>query len=176
MKIQSRFYDPNTKEDVWMMGSGWLLRGDTIVTAGHVVYDCSRNYGAATQSLCNIGYGERASINDLKADVRTRQGLKVMTTLDWMSGTRSRSRDVAFIQVTEPFTGVPHHPLRTATPVQDSNVYLGVDGYPGDRILENKATAHEEQGARMYELYRKDLEKHKPNITDYKIFTYGGKL
>ena len=38
------------------MGSGWLIRPDLLVTAGHVVYDRNSNLGPATQIKCYIGY------------------------------------------------------------------------------------------------------------------------
>lgn len=45
-----------------MMGSGWLIRPDLLVTAGHVVFDKARGCGAATQLKCYIGYNGMASV------------------------------------------------------------------------------------------------------------------
>lgn len=60
-KIQSRFRDQDGK-DIWMMGTGWLIRNDLLVTAGHVVYDKAYGYGAASQIKCYIGYNGEDSV------------------------------------------------------------------------------------------------------------------
>ena len=61
VKIQSRF-TRGDDDAVWMMATGWLIRPDLIVTAGHVVFDRSRGYGAVTQLKCYIGYNGAGSV------------------------------------------------------------------------------------------------------------------
>ena len=61
VKIQSRFHYPNGDE-AWMMGTGWLIRPDLLVTAGHVVYDKGYSFGVATQIKCYIGYNGAGSV------------------------------------------------------------------------------------------------------------------
>ncbi len=46
------------------MGTGWLINNDTIVTAGHCVYDWSHQLGQLTHVKAYIGYHGKESIKD----------------------------------------------------------------------------------------------------------------
>lgn len=160
-----------------MMGTGWLIRPDLLVTAGHVVYDWGRRYGAATQIRCYIGYNGRASVKT--AQVQARYGVNVVTTAEWIEAANNRTRDVAFVQLDRPFTGN----LRTFnfvnTPLTGHKTLLGVVGYPGDKSLRDLETGDEEQGAQMYEEYAKndyDIEASPRHMVEYSISTFGGKI
>ncbi|UPL00234.1 hypothetical protein LCI18_011168 [Fusarium solani-melongenae] len=173
VKIQARFEGKG--KPVWMMGTGWLIRPDLLVTAGHVVYDWGRRYGAATQIRCYIGYNGRASVKT--AQVQARYGVNVVTTAEWIEAANNRTRDVAFVQLDRPFTGN----LRTFnfvnTPLTGHKTLLGVVGYPGDKSLRDLETGDEEQGAQMYEEYAKndyDIEASPRHMVEYSISTFGG--
>lgn len=86
-----------------MMGPGWLIRHDLLVTAGHVVYDWVHRYGAASQIRCYIGYNGCASVKT--AQVQARYGISVVTTEEWIKASDNRTCDVAFIQLDRVFTG-----------------------------------------------------------------------
>ncbi|RGP72925.1 glutamyl endopeptidase [Fusarium longipes] len=87
VKIQARF--DGKGKPVWMMGTGWLIRPDVLVTAGHVVYDWGRRYGAASQIRCFIGYNGRASLQT--AQVQARYGVKVISTEGWLQDAGNRT-------------------------------------------------------------------------------------
>lgn len=61
VKIQSGFQGPGTEEMKWFMGTGWLIRDDVLVTAGHLVYDRT-NHRAVSQIKCYIGYNGAQSV------------------------------------------------------------------------------------------------------------------
>ncbi|CZR37640.1 uncharacterized protein FPRO_07169 [Fusarium proliferatum ET1] len=175
VKIQARFEGKG--KPVWMMGTGWLIRPDILVTAGHVVYDWGRHYGAATQIRCYIGYNGRASVKT--AQVQVRHGVNVVTTSEWIEAANNRTRDVAFVQLDRAFTGN----LRTFnfvnTPMSGHKTLLGVVGYPGDKSLRDIETGDEENGAQMYEEYAKndyDIEASPRHMVEYSISTFGGQL
>ncbi|KAI8687962.1 Serine protease [Fusarium keratoplasticum] len=152
VKIQSRFNDRTTGRAVWMIGTGWLIRPDLLVTAGHVVYDHGYRYGPADQIKCYIGYNGRDSVKT--SAVQARYGLNVISTAEWIESPNNRSRDVAFIQ----------------------GIVLGVVGYPGDKSLRD-ADGEDEKGAQMYEEFAKtdfDLAASPGNMVEYRVSTFGG--
>ena len=98
------------------MGTGWLIRPDLLVTAGHNVYNWSagangEGLGKAVHIKCYIGYHGRDSVGT--PAVQQRLAKNVVTTGEWLSNRDNRHRDVAFIQVDRPFEGnlrlVPAH-------------------------------------------------------------------
>ncbi|KAH0031796.1 hypothetical protein KCU78_g2706, partial [Aureobasidium melanogenum] len=167
VKIQSCFEDRATKKQIWMMGTGWLIRPDLLVTAGHVVFDHSKNYRATVQIKCYIGYNGKASVSS--STCQPRYGQRVITTREWTK-TPNRGKDVAFIQVTKPFEGNLNLFSYVDTPVSDKTT-LNIVGYPGDKAFDN------EYGAQMYELSDKttyDLNDNNLHMIHYQISTYGG--
>lgn len=72
------------------MGTGWLISPDTLVTAGHVVYDHSgndgRGYGKLQSMQWYIGYSGRDSLEVGLADgsVQSRLATQVTTTGEWV--------------------------------------------------------------------------------------------
>ncbi|KAH6886854.1 hypothetical protein B0T10DRAFT_442993 [Thelonectria olida] len=175
VKIQARFENKATGRPVWMMGTGWLIRPDLLVTAGHVVYDWGHRYGAATQIRCYIGYNGRASVKT--PQVQARYGINVVTTAEWIEAANNRMRDVAFIQVDRSFTGNLRTFNYVNTPMSGNGNLLGVVGYPGDKILKDSTDGSDEYGAQMYEEYAKndyDLETSSRHMIEYQVSTYGG--
>ncbi|KAK6003121.1 hypothetical protein QM012_000966 [Aureobasidium pullulans] len=167
VKIQSCFEDPATKEQVWMMGTGWLIRPDLLVTAGHVVFDYSLGYRATVQIKCYIGYNGRDSVKG--PTCQPRYGQRVITTGEW-SKEPNRAKDVAFIQVARPFEGNLNLFSYVDTPVSDQTK-LNIVGYPGDKSL------GDENGAQMYELSKTtdyNLKDDDLHMIHYRISTYGG--
>ncbi|KAL2212887.1 hypothetical protein CC79DRAFT_1365150 [Sarocladium strictum] len=177
VKIQARFGDAAAGNSVWMMGSGWLIKPDLLVTAGHVVYDWSRRLGEAREIKCYIGYNGRASIGEHY--VQSRSAVKVVTTAEWLEDTaqRARTKDVAFIQVDRAFTGNLQLFNFVDTPLSAEDAKLGVVGYPGDKFLRDEERDSEEYGAQMYEEFlptNYNLEKNKRNMIEYQVSTFGG--
>ncbi|KAF7355723.1 ATP synthase f1 [Mycena sanguinolenta] len=175
VKIQARFrnYDG---EDLWMMGTGWLIRPDLLVTAGHVVYDHAYGCGATTQIKCYIGYNgaqsvpQRGSAEENIPAVQPRYGSKIVTTESWTKDSGARSRDVAFVRVHKPFVGNLNL-FKFIDTVSPARVRAGLVGYPGDKDLDG------EKGAQMYELFDNtpiDLDKHPRHMISYHISTHGG--
>ncbi|KAF7511346.1 hypothetical protein GJ744_004911 [Endocarpon pusillum] len=161
------------KNAPWAMGTGWLINNDTIVTAGHCSYDHSHNLGRLTHVKAYIGYYGKASINDSKNyAVQFRTGKRVAIPEGWLAGEDNEPRDVSFIQVDRPYTGIK--PIKyQPTPLTGNKVILGVVGYPGD-LMNPKS---KEKGAFMYEMYDAttfDISKTKNKMLQYKVDTYGG--
>ncbi|KAH9885014.1 hypothetical protein F4778DRAFT_787417 [Xylariomycetidae sp. FL2044] len=174
VKIQARFEDKD-KKAVWMMGSGWLVHPKILVTAGHVVYDHGHRLGRVMELRCYIGYCGRASIKD--PSVQMRFGNQVVTTAEWVASNSDRTKDVAFIQVSEAFAGDLQLFKPTNTPMTDNGAYIGVVGYPGDKSLPDEERGVDEFGAQMYEQFETteyDLEKSPRHMLEYKISTFGG--
>ncbi|KAI3529394.1 ATP synthase F1 [Colletotrichum abscissum] len=148
VKIQARFNSGND-QTIWMMGTGWLVSPDTVVTAGHVVYDWRNRWQAAIEVKCFIGYSGLSSVGTSK--VQGRFGEHVVTTAHWVNGNNKRAHDVAFLKLNRPFTGN----LRTIpfqnTPTNGIGLRLGVVGYPGDKHSQHPSGDDDEEGAQMYE-------------------------
>lgn len=131
------------------MGTGWLIRDDLLVTAGHVVYDRSLGFSAATQIKCYLGYHGKRSLDSVQTQAR--YGSMVVTTQEWTQD-GDRPKDVAFIQVNMPFTGrlSPFQYVDTPS-VFDGKI--GLVGYPADESVHDKK-GMDEQGAGMYEIFQ----------------------
>ncbi|KAL0949110.1 hypothetical protein HGRIS_009197 [Hohenbuehelia grisea] len=172
VKIQSQFRTPEG-EEVWMMGSGWLVSPDTLVTAGHVVYDQAYKYGACTQIKCYIGYEGVDSVkpsDDPIPAVQPRYGKQIITTKSWITVDGDRLHDVAFIRVHKPFVG-KLNVFKAVDTEPSATLLLGVVGYPGDKELKD------EKGALMYALFATttyDVETYKRHMISYPISTFGG--
>lgn len=155
-----------------MMGTGWLIRDDLLVTAGHVVYDRSLGFGAATQIKCYLGYHGKRSLDSVQTQAR--YGSMVVTTKEWTQG-GDRLKDVAFIQVNMPFTGGLSLFQYVDTPlVFDGKI--GLVGYPADQSVHDKK-GMDEQGAGMYEVFQStnyDLATSSLNMIEYRMSTFGG--
>ncbi len=131
MKLFLRFAGQD-QNDPWAMATDWLISNDTIVTAGHCSYDWSHNLGRLTHVKAYIGYSGKESIKDSRNyAVQFRTGKRITTTEGWLTGGGNEPRDVSFIQVNPPFTGIK--PIKyQPTPMTGAKVVLGVVGYPGD--------------------------------------------
>ncbi|KAF5644352.1 glutamyl endopeptidase [Fusarium sp. NRRL 25303] len=167
VKIQSRFQDRGRQ--TWMMGTGWLIRPDLLVTAGHVTYDWGRRLGPADQIKCYIGYNGKESVRS--PQVQARYGAKVVTPAGWIETSSNRQQDVAFIQLDRPFTGNLRLFSYLDTPQTGNGIYLGIVGYPGDRMLQD------EQGAQMYEEFARsdyNIGDSPHHMVEYSISTFAG--
>ena len=154
----------------WAMGTGWLIKPDVFVTAGHCSYDWSHKLGRATEVKAYIGYDGHQSEKD--SSVQFRHVKKIVTTEGWVKTKGQKSFDVSFMQVDAPFTGIT--PVRYEETPSQGSFMLGVVGYPGD--LSDKGTG--EKGAHMYEMFLPtdfDLSTQADTMLEYQIDTFGGK-
>ncbi|KPM40989.1 hypothetical protein AK830_g5540 [Neonectria ditissima] len=101
VKIEARFENKRTGDSIWKIGTGLLIRPDVVVTGGDAVYDAEYQLGAATQVKCYIGYRGRSSSE--KSQIQSRHSRYVVTSAEWIDEADRRSRDMAFVQVAEPF-------------------------------------------------------------------------
>ncbi|KAL8378022.1 hypothetical protein RB595_008626 [Gaeumannomyces hyphopodioides] len=175
VKIQARFGSH------WMMATGWLIKPNLLVTAGHVVFDWTQDLGQVQEVRCYIGYHGRGSVpttsdssSGTPPAVQCRWGAKVVTTLQWVTNNndRTRAKDFALIELAKPFIGKLNlFKFTNTTPVIGTGVILGVVGYPGDKSVGT------ESGAEMYEQFLAtdyNLETNKNHMIEYKISTFGG--
>jgi V8-like Glu-specific endopeptidase len=164
------------------MGTGWLISNDTLVTAGHNVFDWSgfgKGLGKAAQIKCYIGYQGSASASS--PDV-FRLAKSIVTTGEWTTSPTNRNRDVSFIKVEPPFNG----DLRTfryeETPATEgAGVMLGVVGFPGDMSV--MVNGRKERGAEMYEMFASQTynlagnpQENPLRMLEYNVSTYGGRF
>ncbi|KAL7754974.1 hypothetical protein ACKLNR_014731 [Fusarium oxysporum f. sp. zingiberi] len=98
VKIEARFANKLTGYSIWKISTGLLVSPDLVVAGSEAVYDAEYQLGAATQVKCYIGYRGRGS-----SDIQPRYGQRVVFSADWTEGSERRSRDIAFIQVAQPF-------------------------------------------------------------------------
>ena len=168
MKLFTRF--ENAPAGVWAMGTGWLVKPDVFVTAGHCSCDWSYSYGRAVEVQAYIGYHGKQSKDD--SNVQFRAVERIVTTEGWIKGQGLKPNDVSFMQVATPFTDIT--PIKFETTPLQGNVKLGVVGYPGD-LVDDKT---KEKGAYMYEMFldtQFDLSTQADHMLQYKIDTFGGK-
>lgn len=171
-----RFEHQSANDEAWAMGTGWLIQPDLLVTAGHCVYDWGNSLGRVVRVNAYIEYDGRDSVNDAKADVQFRQGLRVATTSGWLASSSNRTSDVSFVKLTSPFTGVESQTIKyLPTPVNGLGM-LGIVGYPGDK---NKLDLNKtlEIGAQMYEVWGEtqwDLSTADKNMLKYTLSTGAG--
>ena len=155
------------------MGTGWLIKLDLLVTAGHCAFDWSHNLGRLVSVKAYIGYAGKTSIKDPKFSVQFRTGKQVATTTQWLTSKGQRPHDVSFMKLAKPFTEI--EPIRFIETPPQGYCQLGVVGYPGD--LKDKATG--EKGAHMYEHFLNtgwNLEDSQDNMLEYNMDTFGGNL
>ena len=151
------------------MATGWLIKPDIFVTAGHCSYDWSHEMGRATEVKAYIGYSGHQLEKD--PSVQFRHVKRIVTTEGWVKAKGHKSSDVSFMQVDVPFTGIA--PVLFEETPPKAHTILGVVGYPGD--LSDKRT--NEKGARMYECFKPtkyDLSTQADTMLEYEIDTYGG--
>ncbi|KAE8320157.1 hypothetical protein BDV41DRAFT_3623 [Aspergillus transmontanensis] len=165
------FSAKNSSEPIWTMGTGWLIREDLVVTAGHNVY--SKTYGGQAKRIkCWIGYRGRNAAKH--SSVQHRNALNIVTTASWYNQDGKRQRDVALIQVSAPFEGDLNLFQFRPTDTVVNEKPLTIVGYPGDKYVEDNG--NRDYGANMY--------SGKSNITfnleetggmiEYRIDTFGG--
>ncbi|KAF5576398.1 hypothetical protein FPANT_10937 [Fusarium pseudoanthophilum] len=95
VKIEARFANKLTGYSIWKISTGLLVSPELVVAGSEAVYDAEYQLGAATQVKCYIGYRGRG--------IQPRNGQRVVFSADWTEGSERRSRDIAFIQVGQPF-------------------------------------------------------------------------
>ena len=153
-----------------MIATGWLIAPNLIVTAGQSAYDWSHKMGRLIQVKAYIGYNGKAAAGD--PNVQFQQGSRVVTTAEWLRSKGIRGRNVAFIKIEQPFSGVV--PIKFEDTPKSGFTSLGVVGYAGDLTDINTG----EKGALMYEMFFNaswDLEDSEYTMLEYPFDTYGGK-
>ncbi|KAL9010457.1 MAG: hypothetical protein Q9173_004607 [Seirophora scorigena] len=163
--IHYEFQEPGK----WAMGTGWLVKPDVFVTAGHCSYDWSHSLGRATEVKAYIGYHGNQSVK--KPETQFRHVTRIVTTEGWLRGRGAKNFDVSFMQVEKPFTDIT--PIVYSETPESGEYTIGVVGYPGD--LKDDKTG--EKGAYMYEMFletKYDLALQADTMLEYQIDTFGG--
>ncbi|XDG07022.1 hypothetical protein ABKA04_006637 [Annulohypoxylon sp. FPYF3050] len=159
----------NLGDNKFAHGTGWLIRPDVMITAGHNVFTWRANGGRAREIIAYAGYNGASSINDPSVEVR--KAKRVVTTSQWLSNRGSMAHDFAMVMFDQPFTNVTPFPY-IETPAKDK-LELGVVGYPADKIDERNG----ERGGRMYELFETteyNLMEQKDTMLQHFIDSEGG--
>ncbi|KAI2465066.1 hypothetical protein F4781DRAFT_435798 [Annulohypoxylon bovei var. microspora] len=159
----------NLGDNKFAHGTGWLIRPDVMITAGHNVFTWRANGGRAREIIAYAGYNGASSINE--ASVEVRKAKRVVTTSQWLSNRGSMAHDFAMVMFDEPFTNAAPFPY-IETPAKDK-LELGVVGYPADKIDERNG----ERGGRMYELFETtefNLMEQKDTMLQHFIDSEGG--
>lgn len=168
VKLQIR-YENQTADDIrYAQGTGWLIKPDLLVTAGHCAYDHTYQFGKASQVKAYLGYNGKASLTS--PTVQFRSGKRIATTKEWVTSDVNRAYDVSFIQLDKPFDGIV--PILYQPTPATGKLTIGVVGYPADMTL------NDEHGAQMYEMYKEtnfDLRSSTLNMLEYTISSYAGK-
>ncbi|PCD24001.1 hypothetical protein AU210_015515 [Fusarium oxysporum f. sp. radicis-cucumerinum] len=121
VKIEARFANKLTGYSIWKISTGLLVSPDLVVAGSEAVYDAEYQLGAATQVKCYIGYRGRGF-----SDIQPRYGQRVVFSADWTEGSERRSRDIAFIQVAQPFAlSVQNAPVQEE-PVEQAPITVTV--------------------------------------------------
>ncbi|KAK3997783.1 hypothetical protein QBC44DRAFT_354296 [Cladorrhinum sp. PSN332] len=179
VKLQMRYEGQAEDDTAYSMGTGWLISPDTLVTAGHNVFDWSgygTGLGRAVHIKAYIGYHGRENVNS--PIVQSRVAKDIVTTAEWVMSRENRHRDVAIIRLDRPFEGNLRCFTYKGTPKQAEEM-IGVVGYPADKVLAYE-DGREEKGALMYEQFNDiayNLEPNKQNalgMIKYRISTFGG--
>ncbi|KAK1774873.1 hypothetical protein QBC45DRAFT_336641 [Copromyces sp. CBS 386.78] len=176
VKIRAQ-YEGSDPSLHWI-GTGYLIRDDLLVTAGHVVFErdagkTAIGHGRAVSIECFIGYHGLSSVGT-DSDVQQRFATRVITTRQWVMDGNKRY-DCALVQVGQPFTGTLGFMDLLTTPAVGQNELLGIVGYPGDQTL--RVTPHGEDGAIMHEMFRRtswNLHDDRDHMLHYTIATGGG--
>ena len=86
VKLFMRYERQAADDQRYAMGTGWLIRPDLLVTAGHCAYDWSqmegKGFGRAIEIKAYIGYNGKSSVGT--ANVQFRTGAKIVTTEGWL--------------------------------------------------------------------------------------------
>lgn len=162
-----------TTDNCRRMGTGYLISNDTLITAGHCVYD--PEHGAVVRMKCYIGYSGREPLDQQGAQYR--HAVKIVTPVSWVHGF-NKSRDVAVVKLSEPFTERFQGSLKLLkfkdTPETfTANTELFVVGYPGEGPTTDGNAV---RGARMYigKLCPNSVTRINRKMLQYQITTYGG--
>ncbi|ATY67355.1 Serine cysteine trypsin [Cordyceps militaris] len=170
VRIESRWGGERTAP--WTIGTGWLVREDLLITAGHNVFSAAHQC-QASHIQCQLGYRGGSFIDESSEQYRS--ALNVVTTKSWLRQHRDRDRrDLALIQVDKPFTGNLRLFKYIQTPTSKKEGTIIVVGYPGDEHLE---TFVGETSLWMCEARQKanyDLDKSANHMIEYNMDIYGG--
>jgi V8-like Glu-specific endopeptidase len=133
-----KFYRLQRRSNYSSSGTGWLIREDILVTAGHCVFN--QGLGLVRSIKAYIGYKGKDSLEG-ETSVESRHGYRVATPADWVER-RSRSKDFAFVRLAGRFDNVKSIKYEdTPDTLQEE---LCIVGYPGDKEQNG------EKGARMW--------------------------
>ncbi|KAK4167810.1 trypsin-like cysteine/serine peptidase domain-containing protein, partial [Cladorrhinum sp. PSN259] len=179
VKLQMRYEGQAEEDTAYAMGTGWLISPDTLVTAGHNVFDWSgygQGLGRAVHIKAYIGYHGRENLES--PIVQSRVAKEIVTTAEWVMSRENRHRDVAIIRLDRPFEGNLRCFTYKSTPKLAEEM-IGVVGYPADKVLQYE-DGRQEKGAQMYEqfndvVYNIETDAKNPQgMIKYRISTFGG--
>ncbi|KAH3980191.1 hypothetical protein HBH70_148400 [Parastagonospora nodorum] len=148
----------NLPNNSYAHGTGWLIRPDLMVTAGHNVYSWRRTNvrlpGRAREIKAYADYNGAKNISDAS-----------------LNSASSRPRDFALVQFYRPFTDVT--PFQYIETPATADLQLRVAGYPAD--LKDQETG--ERGGKMYELFeetKSDITANSDRMLAHYIDSEGG--
>ena len=166
LKIHVKF---NKTDNKWGAATGYLVRDDVVVTAGHVVLNkAPAAWKRAIYLNAYAGYHGLGSVG--KHDVQKRRAVRVVVLKAYYDGASSL-HDIAFVKLDEPFKDV--QPFTCCDTPERGSHRLGVVGYPADKDYHDAGDV----GPFMYEEFahtRWDLHESYSHLLQYKISTNQG--
>ena len=165
LKIHVKY---NKNDKSWTTGTGWLLRNDLVVTAGHVVLAWPRNNRAV---YLNTYAGYEGLVSVGQGNVQKRQANRVLVLKAYQDN-HSSTHDVAIVKLREPFENIQPFTF-CETPEEATNFLIGVVGYPVDKNREDVS----DLGPFMYEEFAStswNLHDHSSHLLQYQISTFDG--
>lgn len=160
--LEMTFQEGQNQE--YYCGTGWLLNHDTVVTAGHNLYDPDKRFHA-----CEVTVSIGITIGTIGSEiVETQQVSTVAVHWGYFAGGRIQN-DMAILKLKQPLQTARPIPWMEA-PLIGIGCFLRIVGYPGD--LQNRRrrgrVMYKSEGALSYDLKDSDFSLH------YNLDTYKG--
>jgi V8-like Glu-specific endopeptidase len=112
------------------IGTGWLIEEDTVITAGHNLYNTKQNTHAIKVLVC-VGYTKEQTTAPIDVKCEYRWAKAAAVHWGWYKAGQERF-DFAVIRLESPFKDIRKIPFKPTPLKTETATKLRVLGYPGD--------------------------------------------